>query len=71
MQRVLSASNKVIVDTPKGSTAPIVLPPDIFRHSDPTQTQAPQPMPAPAPAQAAPQTLQPAPAAPAAGGTAQ
>jgi membrane protease subunit HflK len=69
MQRVLSASNKVIVDTPKGSTAPIVLPPDIFRHGDPTQAQTPPST--PAPAQAAPQTLQPAPAAPTAGGTAQ
>ncbi len=46
MQRVLANSNKVIVDTPKGSTAPIVLPPDIFRHGDP----APQPAPSPAPA---------------------
>ena len=30
MQRVLSKSNKVIVDT-KGSNAPIILPPDMFR----------------------------------------
>ncbi len=62
MQRVLSASNKVIVDTPKGSTAPIILPPDIFRHGDAAQPQPVQP-------QAAPQTI--APAAPTTGGTAQ
>ncbi|MHB8283682.1 MAG: FtsH protease activity modulator HflK [Caulobacteraceae bacterium] len=67
MQRVLSASNKVIVDTPKGSTAPIVLPSDIFRHGDATAAAAPtvvQPQPAP-------QAASPAPAQPTAGGTAQ
>ena len=67
MQRVLAASNKVIVDTPKGSTAPIVLPSDIFRHGDATPAPAPtvvQPQPPP-------QATSPAPAQPASGGAAQ
>lgn len=56
MQRVLAKSNKVIIDA-KGSSAPIVLPPDIFRpraaQAAPTadaQPTAPAPAPAPAPA---------------------
>ncbi len=48
MERVLRNSNKVLVDTPNGGTAPIVLPPDILRG----RNQAQQPAPAPAPAQA-------------------
>jgi membrane protease subunit HflK len=39
MQRILQASNKVVIDA-KGATAPIILPPDVFRPK--TQT-APQP----------------------------
>ena len=31
MERILRNSNKVVVDTPKGGTAPIVLPPDLLR----------------------------------------
>lgn len=58
MERILRNSNKVVIDTPKGGTAPIVLPPDLLKSRQP---------PAPAPAQ--PQTAQPAPApAPAQGG---
>lgn len=64
MQRVLSASNKVIVDTPKGSTAPIVLPSDIFRHGDP-------PAPAPTIVQPQPAPQAAAPAASTSGGSAQ
>ncbi len=55
MERILRNSNKVMVDTAPGSTAPIVLPPDVLRR--PAQAQA-----APAPA------AQPAPAQPAQGG---
>lgn len=46
MQRVLEKSNKVIIDG-KGASAPIILPPDVFR---PRTTPAPQAAPAPAPA---------------------
>ncbi|ACG77292.1 protease subunit hflK [Phenylobacterium zucineum HLK1] len=46
MQRVLARSNKVIVDS-EGASAPIILPPDVFRPR--TQPQAPAP-------QAVPQT---------------
>jgi membrane protease subunit HflK len=63
MQRVLSRSNKVIVDG-KGASAPIILPPDVFRPRTqnapsrtldpaapgPTPQAAPVPIPAPAPA---------------------
>jgi membrane protease subunit HflK len=42
MERILRRSNKVIVDTGKGGTAPIVLPPDILRGRDAARvTQAP------------------------------
>ena len=40
MERVLSKSNKVIVDG-KGVTAPIVLPPAIFRKPSPDQSSQP------------------------------
>ena len=45
MQRVLARSNKVIIDT-EGSSAPIILPPDVFRPRDqvaaaPVAVQAP------------------------------
>lgn len=46
MQRVLSSANKVVIDG-KGATAPIILPPDLFR---------PRAIPAPAPAQPAPKS---------------
>jgi len=48
MERILRNSNKVVVDTPRGSTAPIVLPPDILRNQRgqmvvaPAQPQAQQ-----------------------------
>ena len=45
MQRVLARSNKVVVDS-KGASAPIILPPDIFR----PRTQGPAVQAAPAPA---------------------
>jgi membrane protease subunit HflK len=35
MERILRNSNKVVVDTPKGGTAPIVLPPDLLRSRTP------------------------------------
>jgi membrane protease subunit HflK len=47
MERILRNSNKVVVDTPKGGTAPIVLPPDLLRGRNATVA-------APAAAQAAP-----------------
>jgi membrane protease subunit HflK len=47
MERVLRNSNKVLIDTPEGGTAPIVLPPDLLRG------RGQQAQPAPAPAQAA------------------
>ncbi|MBX3483807.1 FtsH protease activity modulator HflK [Phenylobacterium sp.] len=52
MQRILQNSNKVVVDS-KGASAPIILPPDVFRPKTPTVApqQAPEPAPAPAPAQ--------------------
>ena len=46
MQRVLSASNKVVIDA-KGATAPIILPPDAFR---PRNQAAPPPRSEPTPA---------------------
>jgi membrane protease subunit HflK len=39
MERILRNSNKVMVDTAPGSTAPIVLPPDVLRRQG--QAQAP------------------------------
>jgi membrane protease subunit HflK len=52
MQRVLANSNKVIVDA-KGSNAPIILPPDMFRAKPPAAAPAPEPGPqAPAPTSA-------------------
>jgi membrane protease subunit HflK len=43
MERILRNSNKVVVDTPKGGTAPIVLPPDLLRgrSQTPPATAAP------------------------------
>lgn len=46
MQRILQNTNKVVIDA-KGATAPIILPPDVFRPKTETTT--------PAPAAAAPQ----------------
>ena len=43
MERILRNSNKVVVDTPKGSTAPIVLPPDILRDRRGAVVTAPAP----------------------------
>jgi membrane protease subunit HflK len=60
MERVLSKSNKVIVDT-HGATAPIILPPDVFRPRTDNSAQA-------EPQQPAPPAPAPAPAAPADGG---
>jgi membrane protease subunit HflK len=53
MQRILQSSNKVVVDS-KGASAPIILPPDVFR---------PRSQPAPVPQQPAAQVApaQPAP----------
>lgn len=51
MQRILQSSNKVIIDG-KGASAPIILPPDVFR---PKSAAAPPPQAAPAPAPAQPQ----------------
>lgn len=49
MQRVLAKSNKVIVDG-KGTTAPIILPPDVFRpRSGAAAAAAAPPQPAPEP----------------------
>jgi membrane protease subunit HflK len=45
MQRVLARSNKVIVDS-KGASAPIILPPDVFRPRAATPTVEPEPPPA-------------------------
>jgi membrane protease subunit HflK len=50
MERVLAKSNKVVIDT-KGGSAPIVLPPDIFK---PKTAAAPQPTPPASPAPAPP-----------------
>lgn len=44
MQRVLARSNKVIVDS-EGATAPIILPPDVFRPRTQPQAPAPQAVP--------------------------
>lgn len=50
MQRVLQRSNKVIVDS-EGASAPIILPPDVFRPRSQTPAQAPAPAPEPQPVQ--------------------
>jgi len=47
MQRVLQSSNKVVIDA-KGATAPIILPPDVFRPRNAPAAAAPAPQPAPA-----------------------
>jgi len=47
MERVLRNSRKVVIDS-KGASAPVILPPDIFRPKvDPAQTAAPAASPAP------------------------
>lgn len=46
MQKVLARSNKVIVDS-KGASAPIILPPDVFRPREATPPVAIEPAPAP------------------------
>jgi membrane protease subunit HflK len=43
MERILRRSNKVIVDTGKGGTAPIVLPPDVLRGRDAARVAPAQP----------------------------
>ena len=43
MERVLAHSKKVIVDTPKGGTAPIVLPPGVLKPDGPEQPAPPAP----------------------------
>jgi len=48
MQRILQSSNKVVIDA-KGATAPIILPPDVFRPK--TQPAAPEPQVQVSPAQ--------------------
>ena len=52
MQRVLANSNKVVIDG-KGASAPIILPPDVFRPrasaQRPAAEAAPAVTPAPAP----------------------
>jgi membrane protease subunit HflK len=45
MQRVLARSNKVIVDS-KGASAPIILPPDVFRPRVATPPVETEPAPA-------------------------
>ncbi len=49
MQDVLSRNHKVVIDA-KGSTAPIILPPDAFRSSPPADQGAAPASPTPAPA---------------------
>jgi membrane protease subunit HflK len=49
MQRILQGSNKVVIDA-KGATAPIILPPDVFRprgQAPVPQADGPAPVPAP------------------------
>ena len=54
MQRVLRNSNKVIVDS-NGATAPIILPPDVFRpRSGPGAAASPSPVPVPSTGASAP-----------------
>ena len=51
MQRILQSSNKVVIDS-KGASAPIILPPDVFRpKAQPPIPQAQVVTPAPAPAE--------------------
>ncbi len=45
MQKVLARSNKVIVDA-KGASAPIILPPDVFKPRAPTAPVQIEPPPA-------------------------
>jgi membrane protease subunit HflK len=45
MQKVLARSNKVIVDA-KGASAPIILPPDVFRPREATPPVSIEPPPA-------------------------
>ncbi|MBJ7408990.1 MAG: FtsH protease activity modulator HflK [Phenylobacterium sp.] len=47
MQRILQSSNKVVIDA-KGATAPIILPPDVFRPRSQAAAPAPQVEAAPA-----------------------
>lgn len=44
MQRILQNSNKVVIDA-KGATAPIILPPDVFRPKAQSSAAQPQPQP--------------------------
>lgn len=53
MQRVLANSNKVVIDG-KGASAPIILPPDVFRPRTSASRTAPAEVAAPAPAAPAP-----------------
>jgi membrane protease subunit HflK len=46
MQRVLARSNKVVIDG-KGASAPVILPPDVFRPRNPAPAAAPAPIPVP------------------------
>jgi membrane protease subunit HflK len=48
MERILRNSNKVMIDTPKGGTAPIVLPPDLLRGRSATPPATPAPAATPA-----------------------
>lgn len=50
MQRILQSSNKVVIDS-KGASAPIILPPDVFRPKVTPTAPAPAPQVEPAPAQ--------------------
>lgn len=51
MQRILESSNKVVIDA-DGATAPIILPPDVFRPKSQFAPAAPQPQVEVGPAQA-------------------
>jgi membrane protease subunit HflK len=48
MERILRNSNKVVIDTPRGGTAPIVLPPDLLRSRSATPPATPAPAQPPA-----------------------
>ncbi len=50
MQRILQSSNKVVIDA-KGASAPIILPPDVFRPKSAPPAPAPAPVVETAPAQ--------------------
>ena len=55
MEKVLAASNKVVISG-KGVTAPVILPPDVFRpRAGPAAAAAPDPTPLPAEQPRAPQ----------------